>query len=478
MVASGQALGLFETSEDIGSPAQAGRAELDPATGVYTVTGGGANMWGTNDALHFVWTRAAGDGVFQAAIEWTGTGGDPHRKACLIVRAGLEPGAPYVDIAVHGDGLTSLQYRETQGGVTREIQVSETAPRMVALERQGDTFLARTGDAPDRLAISGAFIRLKVDEPFYVGLGVCAHDDRVVETARFSSVGLYAKPLASDTKPLLHSTLEVVPVASGDRRVVHHVEGHFEAPNWSPNREFLLFNRNGRIFRLPAQGGVPRQIDTGFAVKCNNDHGISPDGRQLVVSDQSRTGKSLIYVLPVEGGVPRQVTPDGPSYWHGWSPDGKTLAYCAERNGEYDVYTIPAMGGTETRLTTAKGLDDGPDYTADGGYIYFNSERSGRMKIWRMRPDGSGQEQMTQDEMNDWFPHPSPDGKWVVFVSYQPEVTGHPANQPVKLRLMPLNGGPIRDLARLFGGQGTLNVPSWSPDSKHIAFVSYELLYP
>ena len=174
------------------------------------------------------------------------------------------------------------------------------------------------------------------------------------------------------------------------------------------------------------------------------------------------------------GGTPRTVVEGAPSYWHGWSPDGRWLVYCAERNGEYDVYAAPVTGGAETRLTTAKGLDDGPDFSPDGRFIYFNSDRTGRMQIWRMRPDGSGQEQVTRDGWNDWFPHPSPDGRWLVFLSYGSEVKGHPANQDVQLRLMSLTDGTVQVLAKLFGGQGTLNVPSWSPDSRRVAFVSYQ----
>lgn len=195
----------------------------------------------------------------------------------------------------------------------------------------------------------------------------------------------------------------------------------------------------------------------------------------MVISDQSQEKHSLIYTLPVTGGTPRRITRLGPSYWHGGSPDGKTLAYCAERDGEFDVYTIPVAGGDETRLTTAAGLDDGPEYSPDGRFIYFNSDRSGSMQIWRMRPDGSGQEPVTADEFNNWFPHPSPDGRWIVFLSYAKEVKGHPANQDVTLRLLPAGGGNPEVLAKLFGGQGTLNVPSWSPDSKKVAFVSYQL---
>jgi Tol biopolymer transport system component len=155
-----------------------------------------------------------------------------------------------------------------------------------------------------------------------------------------------------------------------------------------------------------------------------------------------------------------------------------TLAFCGERNGEFDIYTIPAAGGTERRLTTAPGLDDGPDYSPDGRYIYFNSERTGTMQVWRMKPDGTNQQQMTADEYNNWFPHPSPDGKWIVFLSYAKDVHGHPENKDVMLRLMPAEGGEIRVLAKLFGGQGTINVPSWSPNSEMVAFVSYRLAAP
>jgi len=330
----------------------------------------------------------------------------------------------------------------------------------------------------EKLQQSGATIRLQFTDPVYVGLGVCAHDNTALEKARFEQVELASSPRQANAKPALHSTLETVSIASKDRRVVYHTTDHIEAPNWSKDGTSLVYNSKGLIYRLALKGGNPEPIDTGFARKCNNDHGLSPDGTQLVISDQTREGKSLIYILPATGGTPRQVTTLGPSYWHGWSPDGSTLAYCAERNGEFDVYTIPVEGGQETRLTTANGLDDGPEYSPDGSYIYFNSERSGLMQIWRMKPDGSGQEQVTNDEFNNWFAHPSPDGKWLVFLSYDKEVKGHPANQPVKLRLMPVGGGPVQELARLFGGQGTINVPSWSPDSKQVAFVSYELLRP
>ena len=273
----------------------------------------------------------------------------------------------------------------------------------------------------------------------------------------------------------MESRLEIISVDGTERRVVYHAEKRFEAPNWSRDGKFLLFNSGGRIFTVPVEGGEPRLLDTGSATRCNNDHGFSPDGQWLAISNSPRDS-SMIYVLPAGGGEPKLITQFGPSYWHGWSPDGKTLAYCAERNGNFDIYTIPVEGGEERRLTDAPGLDDGPDYSPDGQYIYFNSERSGWMQIWRMRPDGTAQEQVTSDDYANWFAHPSPDGKWLVLISFDKQVKGHPPNKDVALRLMPAAGGEPRVLAKIFGGQGTINVNSWSPDSKHLAFVSYRLL--
>jgi TolB protein len=472
----GSELGLFEREAEIGKPARPGSVIFDSSTRSYLISGGGENMWFTNDAFHFVWKRVSEDFVLQAAIGWGGTGGNAHRKACLVIRQDLSADSAYVDVAVHGDGLTSLQYRSAAGDSTREVQANVSKPARVAIERQGDTFFLTLPQADGALAPAGPTIRLKLSDPVYVGLGVCAHDDKALEQARFSQVQFESKQARAEAKPVLHCTLETISLASKDRRAVYHTTNHIEAPNWSRDGKYLVFNSRGRLFRFTLPAGEPVPIDTGFAIHCNNDHGISPDGTQLVISDQTRTGKSLIYTLPIAGGEPKSITALSPSYWHGWSPDGRTLAYCAEREGEFDVYTISVHGGEEKRLTTAKGLDDGPEYSPDGKFIYFNSDRTGTMQIWRMKPDGSDQEQVTKEEFNNWFPHPSPDGKWLAFLTYEKDVSGHPENKPVRLRLRPVAGGPIEELAALFGGQGTINVPSWSPDSRQLAFVSYELL--
>jgi len=255
---------------------------------------------------------------------------------------------------------------------------------------------------------------------------------------------------------------------------------HFEAPNWHPDN-YLIINSRGLLYKLDLATRQLSRINTGSVTECNNDHGISPDKKWLALSSNakeagsSRSIGSAIYIMPIGGGEPRRVTPEVPSYWHGWSPDGKTLAYCAERNGVYDVYTISINGGQEKRLTSEEGLDDGPEYSPDGKYIYFNSYRSGHMQIWRMGADGSGPEQMTSDENSNWFAHPSPNNQWIAFIAYTTdEKQAHPFGRNVKLRLMDPRTKKLRDLTPVFfGGQGSINVPSWSPDSKSVAFVSY-----
>jgi TolB protein len=489
--ASAAPTGVFESHADVGSVLHPGTLEYDPAQGTYRVSGSGENIWSTTDAFHFVWKKVNGDVSLAADVSFLSKGGNEHRKAVLMVRQSLEADSAYADVALHGNGMTALQYRDEKGAATHEIQTQEiqaniAGPKRLRIEKRGNFVYLFVGDRGKEPHYSGASIQVPLQGTYYLGIGVCSHDKDVVEKATFANVDL-AADLAPVAKTTLYSTLERVSIASAVRHVVYVAPERFEAPNWTHDGLSFLFNRNGNIYRLPVSGGEPALIDTGFAKRCNNDHGISPDQTSLAISDQSQgDNQSIVYIVPIEGGVPRRITQKSPSYWHGWSPDGKTLAFVGQRNDEFDIYTIPVTGGEETRLTTAKGLDDGPEYSPDGKYIYFNSERTGHIQIWRMRADGSEQEQVTVDDWNNWFPHISPDGAWMVFLSYEPDVKGHPENKDVMLRITSLGDGKVSDgkvndekisvLAKLFGGQGTINVPSWSPDSKEVAFVSYALV--
>ena len=270
-----------------------------------------------------------------------------------------------------------------------------------------------------------------------------------------------------------------------DRRVVLKTREHIEAPNWSPDGKWLVFNSNGTLWRIPADGGAPpAQIPTGGMKKINNDHILSPDGRTIYFSAGGQ-----LYAVPFDGGEPRRISNDQPParrfvyYLHGVSPDNKTIAYVGVESAagkgrtRNNLYTIPVAGGPDTRLSDRPMPDDGPEYSPDGKWIYFNSELNadipGHAQCYRMAPDGTGIQQLTHDDRVNWFPHISPDGKWVVFISFPPGTVAHPSNKDVILRRMKPDGSGQADILEFNGGQGTINVNSWSPDSKHFAFVMY-----
>jgi hypothetical protein len=470
-------VGIFESHSDVGTVLHQGSVEYDRAHKTYTITGSGENMWSTADAFQFAWKKMSGDVSLTADISFLTKTGNEHKKAVLMLRQSLDADSVYADVALHASGLTSLQFRETKGDVTLQIAANANGLRRARIVKRGQYVYMSLADGGEP-QLAGGWLRIPLTGSFYVGLGVCSHDKDVSEKAVFSNVEL-TQPAPAAGQPLLYSALETIPLDSPERRVAYLAQGRFEAPNWTRDGKAFLFNRDGHLERLPVGGDKPEKIDTALATRLNNDHGISPDGTQLAISDNSQGDReSQVYIVPIAGGTPRRITQKSPSYWHGWSPDGKTLAFVGQRDGEFDIYTIPAAGGEETRITTAKGLDDGPEYSPDGKYIYFNSERTGHMQIWRMKPDGSEQEQVFTDDLNNWFPHISPDGQWMVFLTYGADVKGHPENKDVMLRLMSLADRKITVLTKLFGGQGTINVPSWSPDSTQLAFVSYMLIPP
>ena len=301
---------------------------------------------------------------------------------------------------------------------------------------------------------------------------------RLLLASTFIIVSLFSAQAQKDTT----SYIQTVDVYTGKTDTILAIHKHVEAPNWHPDN-YLVVNSYGKLYRLDLSAKKMTLLNTGTATECNNDHGISPDKQWLAISNNDRKDtakkpyKSAIYIVPINGGEPKKITQHVPSYWHGWSPDGKTLAYCAERNGNYDVYTIDVNGGKEKRLTDNKDLDDGPEYSPDGKYIYFNSYITGHMQIWRMEQNGAVHEQLTFDDYSNWFPHPSPDNKMLVYIAYtSDEKQSHLFGKNVKLRLLDLNSKQLRDVTPVFfGGQGTINVPSWSPDSRKVAFISYSI---
>jgi len=473
-------VGIFEAHGDVGNNVMPGSALFIPATGQYVISGAGYNIWGDHDEFQFVWKKMKGDFILYTRAEFLGSWIEEHRKVGWMIRKSLDGRSPHVNAVEHGDGLTSLQFRRTTGAQTEEHRLKLTKANILQLERKGDRYIMRAaqyGQPFQTDTISG----IDLGDEVYVGLFVGSHDADKLETGVFSNVNI-SIPLKGEsnenTGMTLGSNLEVLELASGRRDIIYSVPYSIQAPNWTPDGKDLIFNdAKGTIYSFDLASRTPTPINTGSVTHNNNDHVLSFDGKMLGLSSSVRElGGSIIYTVPIEGGVPKQITPKGPSYLHGWSPDGKDLVFCGERDGEFDVYKVPAAGGKEIRLTNYKGLDDGPEYTPDGKYIYFNSVRTGLMQIWRMRPDGSQQEQITSDNLNNWFAHISPDGKWFVYLTFLKEETPagiHPPYKHVYIRLLPIDGrGEPKVLAYLYGGQGSINTPSWSPDGKKIAFVS------
>ena len=481
--AKSESLGIFEGQTDVGTVTPPGTAKFDTASGSYEVSSAGANLWSTLDGFHFVWKKVSGDIALTADISFLNSAGtpDPHRKAVLMLRQTLDPDGIYVDAAQHGSGMTALQYRRGRSATTQDIELNIAAPQRIRLEKRGDTMTMFLSNYGEPLHQVGASIKLHLTEPFYAGIGVCSHNKDVVERANFVQVKLEkpAELKAEDT--VLYSTLQTIGIEDNFRRAMVIATGpqKMEAPNWSRDGKTLFFNRDGHMWTIPAEGGTAMMLTTGSAQRCTGSHGLSPDGKMLAISCSTPDKpETRVYLVPSTGGEPKLLTENPFSYFHSWSPDGKTIAFTRPNHtGGGNILSIPVEGGTEHPLTTGTGISDDPDYSADGHWIYFNSDRGGgTMQIWRMHPDGSVAEQVTRDEFNNWTPHPAPDGKSILILSYDKDVTGHPANKDVALRVLNASDGKIRTVVNIVGGAGSDNVPNWAPDGTHFAFVGFQML--
>jgi len=422
-------------------------------------------------------------------VRFWGGGPRPRRTLGITARDALVGSSRHAAACVHGDELTTLEHRATDGGATARVEVSSFHPTDIQLARVGNRFTFSA-------AVFGENYKsvshdLALGDEAYVGLFVCSHAENAVERAVFSNVRVII-PAAPDFKPYsdyLGSHLEVMDVATGLRTILHSEPGSIQAPNWTLDDKLIYNSAAGVMYTYDIATGKVAELDTGPCRQNNNDHVLSFDGKMLALSNYlpastpaaGESRRSVAFILPVSGSAaPKQITsPDvGHTYLHGWSPDGKKLVFTGGRKGETghyrNLWSVDVDTKVETALTPPGTLDDGPEYTPDGKYIYFNSVRTGTMQIWRMRPDGSHPEQVTFDEYNDWFPHISPDGKWIVYIAFPTDMDPwtHPFYRQCYIRLMPTAGGVPKTIGYIYGGQGSMNTPGWSPDGKRIAFVT------
>jgi hypothetical protein len=475
-----QRIGIFDQNTDIGNCKIPGSAVYSEEEQTYRINGSGTNMWFGSDEFHYLWTTLQDDFILRAEMSFVGDGVDPHRKMGWIIKNSLDSNSKHVNATVHGDGLTSLQYRMEKGSDTHEMVLPMKSVDVIQLERRDGKYIMSTA-AYGQEFLSVELDSVSLDNEVYVGIYVCSHNPEVVETAVFRNARII-KPSAPDFIPYrdyLGSNLEVMDVTSGQRKILYHSAHSIQAPNWTKDGKKLIYNTKGKLYNYDLAENSITPLNTGFAINNNNDHVISFDGKLLGISnhDQDDDGASAIYYLPVNGdSIPLRVTKPGvgASYLHGWSPDNKNMIFTGNRDGVYNIFQVEVATGKETKLTNETTLDDGSEYSPDGKYIFFNSMRAGDMDIWRMDSDGENPECLTSDEYNDWFPHISPNMKWILFISFPKEVapSDHPFYKHCLLRIMPYEGGTPKIIGYIYGGQGSINVPSWSPDSKKIAFVT------
>jgi Tol biopolymer transport system component len=471
-------IGVFDHHQDVGNPKLAGSAVYNEEDQSYLVSGAGVNMWSDADQFHFLWKKIKGDFIVRATVEFVGEGTDAHRKIGIIARDTLTTDSRYADACVHGDTLTSLQYRPSEGDATDQVVLSVFHPTDIEFQRKGDTFtFSAAVFGEDYKSVS---YEMDLNDEAFVGLFLCSHREDVIEQAVFKNVRVVI-PAADDFRPYqdyIGSHIEVMDVTTGHRKILHSENRSLQAPNWTPDNKHLIYNAEGLLYSYSLADGTNKVLNTGFANQNNNDHVLSPDGKQIAISHhvgEART--STIFTLPVTGSdKPVQISSpeNGHSFLHSWSANGKNILFTGHRDDQWDIWSINVDTKKETNLTNNPTLDDGSEFSPDDKWIYFNSVRTGTMQIWRMQPDGSGQEQVTFDSYNNWFPHFSPDGKWIVYLAFPADIdpASHPFYKKTYLKLMPASGGIAKTIGYVYGGQGTINVPSWSPDSRKIAFVS------
>ena len=470
-------VGLFDDHGDVGNPKLPGSVVYDPQSQQYTMQVAGSNMWASADQFHFLWKKIKGDFIISATVRFIGKGTDNHRKIGIIARDKLSTDSRYADACVHGDELSSLQFRPTDAAQTDQVVLSVFHPTDIELQRIGNTFTFSAAVFGENY--KSVTKEIALEDEVYAGLFICSHRDSIIEKAVFSNVRIII-PAAKDFRPYrdyIGSHLETMDVQTGQRKILYSAPNSLQAPNWTSDNKYLIYNAEGLLYKYELAKGTIDSLNTGFARSNNNDHVLSFDGKMLAISNHMGPKRiSTIFTLPITGSdKPVQITLDtAHSYLHSWSPDGKKLIFTGQRKNQFDIWSVDIATKKETALTNTPTLDDGAEYSPDGKWIYFNSSRTGTMKLWRMKPDGSSQEQVTFDEYNDWFPHFSPDGKWIVYISFPKDIdpNEHPFYKKVYLRLMPASGGVPKTIAYVYGGQGTINTPSWSPDSKKIAFVS------
>ena len=496
IVKAQQKTGIFFESIDVGNPTKKGNTIYNPNEQSYIITGGGSLMSRNQEDFHFTHKKLTGDFILTADFSVEESSKNADKEFGWMMRTSLSNNSKQLSACQDHKGTMYMQWRRSTNEVIKNPEDITMFPKKnmqtIQLERKSNTYTMRVANVGEPLQEVGSVQLTELGDEVYAGLFSHSLNEKESSVIKVWNVRIdkpvpytyHPNPIVQKTlstkEPVLSCRLEIIDAFSGERKIIHEANHRFEAPNWMPDGKKLLFNDGGILYKIPISGGTLEKLNTDQVNKNNNDHGISFDGKMLAISSsrvEQKLNSSAVWVLPIEGGTPKLITKETPSYWHGWAPGNKEVVVVAQRNGSkvYNIYKVDIETGKEEDLTkNATGHVDGCEYSPDGKYIYYNGNQSGTMQIWRMKPDGTEKEQLTFDEYNNWFPHISPDGKWMSIITFPTDIdpNSHPSYKKVMLRIMPTAGGAPRVIAHLYGGQGTINVNSWSPDSKHLAFVS------
>jgi len=466
----------FDYQGDLGNRVIKGSSVYNKEDQTYQLSVAGNTV---NERLHYLCNKIKGDFILSAKVNFIGNSNNSEREAGIIATEKLDTNSRFISCNVF-DRIplpASIQFKLNQNDNTNELTISSYKPTEISLERIGNQFIFSVASYGENYKTIDKTLAL--DSELYVGIYLKSNNEKNKEQAIFSNVRVIipAKINFRPYRDYIGSHLEIMNITTGLRKIMYSLPNvSIQAPNWTKDNKELIYNVNGKLYTYALADGKVSELYTGEIPDLDGDHTLSFDGKILGISGPVGN-KEAIYIMPFKGSEkPIQITSGdtGPSYLHGWSPDKSTLVFTGKRNNIFDIFSVNIATHKETQLTHNAVLDDGPEFTLDGRYIYFNSVRTGTMQIWRMNADGSNQEQVTFDEYNNWFPHISPDGKWIVYLAFPKDIdpSDHPFYKHIYIKIMSSMGGAPKTIGYVYGGQGTMNEPNWSPDSNNITFVS------
>lgn len=374
-------LGPFTSISDVGDVARQSLVTYDRSSGIYFISAAGENIWGEHDAFGFVWREMKGDASIGARVHFMGRSAEPHRKAGVMLRQSLEPDSVYVDAVVHGDGLTSLQYRAVTGGPTREIQCAQETPTALRLEKRGDYIQLFASNEDGVYSATGCMIRLALGKKFLAGLAACAHDKHGFETARFSSVTVGLPP---ERRTVRISAIEMVPVDSLNRRILWYSSGRLEVPSFTARGDAICFREAGLVKKLSLAGrSEPVAVAGDDLAACETAARPISAGQRVVHRVQGNHAQ--IWLIP-DDGKDRPLTHGPGNHWQPrLAPDAVSFAFLSSdaravdgkpAAGDYLLVQQPLSGGDQRVLAEFYGgpgsLGIAP-WSPDGTLLVFVS---------------------------------------------------------------------------------------------------------